>query len=151
MTRPWSDPGSNPLADIHAFRQDAQDVYDQKPPSDFAALVELELVRGFLQATDDALIGRGHVVTDDEAREALARIRAEAEFEQMMRTFVAQVADRPDGEYRAVMSSEHRNFVRWLQQRNQRHGIYRGGKAPALFGVPVVIDETADRPQLEQM
>lgn len=118
---------------------------------DLAASLELQLMRGYLQRMDDALIGDGHTVTDDEAREALARIRAEDAFEQMMRTFIAQVADRPAGEYRAVMSSEHRNFVRWLHQRNQRQGIYRGGKAPALFGVPVVIDERADRPRLEQI
>jgi hypothetical protein len=117
--------------------------------NDFATTIQLELTRGYMQRLDDAMIGDGHIVTDDEARDAIARMRAEQEFETMMRAFIAQVAERPAGEYRAVMSSEHRAFARWLHQRHQRNGIYRGGRTPTLFGVPVVIDETADKPRLE--
>lgn len=118
---------------------------------EFVATVELALIRGHMQAENDAFLGAGHTVTDDEAREAIAWIAAEREFEQMMRAFLAEVADRPAGNYRVVMSSKQRDFVRWLHQRHQRDGIYRGGRSPALFGAPIAIDDTAQRPRLEQM
>lgn len=117
---------------------------------DFATTVEIAFMRGYLQRLDDAIFNDGHIVTDDEARASIARMRAEQEFEAMMRAFIAHVAERPAGEYRAVMSAEHRAFIRWLHQRHQREGIYRGGRTPALLGVPVVIDDAAARPRLEQ-
>jgi hypothetical protein len=109
----------------------------------------VQFMRGYLQRMDDAIIGDGQVVTDDDAREALARIRAEEEFETGMLAFIAQVANRPAGDWRVVMSSEQRAFVRWLHQRQQRLRIYAGGRSPALYGCPIVIDDTATAPRLE--
>jgi hypothetical protein len=120
--------------------------------------VSVEFMRLYLQGLDRAIFDPEAEVTEEEAKEALQRLKDSVAFDRMMITFIQEVVGWPPADcVQLVMNSKHREWIRSTHQRYQGLKMYTGARklpsgdraTPKLYGVPIVIDETATEPRLE--
>lgn len=126
----------------------------QKELDDMMDGVGVEFMRVYLQGLERATIDFWAEVTEEEAREALQRLKDDVAFNRMMIKFVQKVVEFPAKEAVGVfLNSKHREWVRHTHQRYQGLKMYTGDKKgtvqPKLYGVPIVIDETVTEPRVE--
>lgn len=113
--------------------------------SDFAEAFHTELVRLTMEYFERAVWSADAVVTTEEAQASIDSIRAEQRVHDLLEAFKAIEPVEPQ---KVVMNRTHFELARWLYQRPPS---YRGGMDPALFGYPIEIDDTAERPRLEPL
>lgn len=120
---------------------------------EFMEGVNIEFIRLYLQGMERVMLDSNGEVTEEEARAYLEKFKGSVAFDRMMIKFVMEVVEKSADAVQVVMNSEHREWIRYKHQRYQALKMYTGDKKrtvqPKLYGVPIVIDETATEPRLE--
>jgi hypothetical protein len=110
-----------------------------------------EVRRLYMEELGKALLGPDYTISQEEVDETYEKIDRERKFDTMMFNFICHVDSvRPPSTWNIYMSTPSLQYIRWFHQKYQKEDIYRGKKrnGPALFGVPIVIDESLERPRL---
>jgi len=112
--------------------------------------VEIELIRATQEELERTVLDPDAEVTASEAARIHKQIVDRRRFENTVYAFLLTVAGRDyNKKYRVVMNSQHQEFIRWIHQKYQTMGLYKGGKNPELMDAPIVIDDMAQVPRLE--
>lgn len=123
------------------------------PDAEDLAMLRAEFVQGFFQDMQDAVLGKGFPpVTLDQAREAMEKVEKEEKKYQAMIGFIGEVIFREPNKKRIVMNNEDLRLLQYIAQRAQSTVAYTGRKnkkGRTLDGVPIIIDDNAEKPRLE--
>lgn len=120
---------------------------------DYLESLRAELVQGIMQDMQDRVIGMGlPAVTREEAKEAIKKIDDEEKKYREIISFISEVVFRQPSQWRIVMNSRDLRILQTIAQRFQTTIVYTGRKSKngrTLDGVPIIINENAEKPRLE--
>lgn len=91
-------------------------------------------------------------VTREEAKEAIKKINDEEKKYREIISFISEVVFRQPSQWRIVMNSRDLRILQTIAQRFQTTIVYTGRKSKngrTLDGVPIIINENAEKPRLE--
>jgi hypothetical protein len=112
-----------------------------------------EFIQGVMQDMQDACLGQGFPpVTIEEAHQVLDKVDEEEKKFQRIISFIGEVIFREPGKKKIIINDSDLRILQMIAQKVQSTVVYTGKKSKngrTLDGVPIVIDDSAEKPRLE--